>query len=62
MIHLRHRWKSVSVQHLSYATNTGGDWKSWPKKPVTEVLQRCECGHLRTVTLDGEWALEEVQR
>lgn len=30
-------------------------------RPLTDVLMLCRCGDIRSVTLAGEWSLEQVQ-
>jgi hypothetical protein len=55
----RHKWKVAGAQLLQRITRhaTLGEMKS----PITEVLEICECGALRTLTLDGSWTLEQLQ-
>jgi hypothetical protein len=55
----RHKWKVTGAQHLDRVTRhvVLGEIKS----PITEVLELCDCGALRTLTVDGHWSIEQLQ-
>jgi hypothetical protein len=60
-----HHWTAVSVQaatesFLFYRGPKAGEKVEMGE--VTLVLQRCDCGAVRTIDLDGDWTLDEVQR
>jgi hypothetical protein len=54
----RHRWVVRGVQNLQRITRhaTLGEMSS----PITEILERCDCGAIRTLTVDGTWSLEQM--
>jgi hypothetical protein len=59
-LHVRHQWVSIAAQRLERDYfNRHGDKVGSPE-PITEVLQRCPCQRLRTVTLDGVWTLGQI--
>ena len=53
----RHHWTVTGVTAIRrYKVNIPDS--AWPG---TEVLQVCDCGECRTVTLDGSWTLDQLQ-
>lgn len=55
-----HRWTTIAVQRMFQRLYELSGEKFGTDEPITEVLQRCDCGKLRTVTLAGHWTLEQV--
>lgn len=60
----RHEWESIAVDHLEQFRTLHGVRIGDPSDdlPITKVLQRCACSDLRTITLDGSWTLEQVEK
>lgn len=61
----RHQWRTLSSQQSTQMWRATAFSEEFEKGPVTEVLQRCSvptCQRLRTITLDGHWATEELVR
>lgn len=60
----RHHWSSVAVRQMEtqlyYRSGPRVGEEFGPPEPTTEVLQRCKCDRLRTITLSGHWPLDEV--
>jgi hypothetical protein len=54
----KHRWVATGAYPMLMHTILAGQQIT---HPITEVLLVCDCGHLKTVTLDGTWALEQLQ-
>lgn len=61
MFHFFHRWVSVAADLMSYQHYNRRTMQEFGNpEPITEVLQKCSCGKVRTVTLDGHWTLAQI--
>ena len=58
MLWHRHKWKVTGAVLMERTVRHSilGEMSS----PITEVLQVCDCGMVRTITLDGHWTLEQL--
>jgi len=56
----QHGWKVTGAQQMEsvhsmiVAAHT-------VRSPITEVLMVCDCGQLKTITLDGHWTVQQLQ-
>jgi hypothetical protein len=55
----RHKWKVTGAHQLANITRhlRLGEVHA----PITEVLFVCDCGRVKTETLDGHWTMEQLQ-
>lgn len=56
----RHQWVSTATYQLfDCLVNRVTGEEVGPPAPITEILQRCECGAVRTTT-SGHWDLADL--
>jgi hypothetical protein len=65
-MHIFHNWKPVAANYRFQPMFKGsvgavtGELLEGVGSSKTDVLWRCECGKIKSTTLDGKWTLEQI--
>jgi hypothetical protein len=61
-----HEWRIVAVYNRDELVADNDGWVIEDEKgervtrPKTDILYYCECGKVKTITIQGKWTLEQI--